>query len=286
MRCPHWRDSKLRETPSTIPQAEWEPGLSESNFLVIKKVPTSPTRVRVLIADADAMGCQLIASALKRCRDQFDVVGLANSEAEVVRQATAHRPNVVLLGSALEEGPRAGLAALEKLRELRPWVRFVMLLQSLDRDTVVQSFRSGARGIFSRRESFKALAKCIRCVHDGQIWASNQQIEFLLDAFTPLRPRLATSHGMTLLTPREQAVTGLVAEGLKNREIAQALQVTDHTISNYLYRIFEKVGVSNRVELILYALSREGSVPPPTRGVHAALKGAPENIAEWPEEAS
>jgi DNA-binding NarL/FixJ family response regulator len=86
-------------------------------------------------------------------------------------------------------------------------------------------------------ESFQSLAKCIRCVHNGQIWANNAQIEFLLEALPQLRPRLNKSKGVNLLTPREQEVTRLVAEGKKNREIAEILHVTEHTVSNYLYRI-------------------------------------------------
>ncbi len=225
------------------------------------KPGTSSDRVRVLIADADAMGGQLIASALKRCRDQFDVVALASSEQEVLHHSHGKKPDVVVLGTALDEGPNSGFAVLEKMRATQPSVKCVMLLHSLDRDIVVQSFRSGARGIFSRRDPFKSLAKCIRCVHDGQIWVNNEQIEYILEAFAPVKPRLAKTNGMSLLTPREQAVTALVAEGMKNREIAQALQVTDHTVSNYLYHIFDKLGVSSRVELILYALSRDIGTP-------------------------
>jgi len=220
-------------------------------------------RVRVLIADSDSMGAQLMASALKRCRDQFEVVGPASSALEVVRQTGLHRPDVVVLGTALEEGPRTGLVALERIRDTHPRARCVVLLQSVDRELVVHSFRGGARGVISRQDSFKSLAKCIRCVHDGQIWANNQQLEFLLEAFAPLRPRLTKSKGMALLTPREHKVTSLVAEGMKNREIAKMLQVTDHTVSNYLYRIFDKLGVSSRVELILYALSRHNAAEPP-----------------------
>jgi DNA-binding NarL/FixJ family response regulator len=159
----------------------------------------------------------------------------------------------------LEDGPRTGLAVLEKLRESPTRVAGIMLVQSLDREMVVQSFRGGARGVISRKDSFKALAKCIRCVHDGQFWINNEQIEYLISAFAPLRPRLTRANGMALLTSREKAVADLVGEGMKNREIAKALQVTDHTVSNYLYRIFEKLGVSNRVELILFALSRQES---------------------------
>jgi len=233
--------------------------LSCGGRTVVAKANPLSERIRVLIADADSMGARLMASALKRCRDQFEVLGPASSAQEVIQEAGAHRPHVIVLGIALEEGPRTGLAVLDRIRESHPSVRSVMLLHSLDREMVVHSFRGGARGVISRRDSFKALAKCIRCVHNGQIWANNEQIEFLLESFAPLRPRLTKSKGMALLTPREQKVTSLVAEGMKNREIARMLQVTDHTISNYLYRIFEKLGVSSRVELILYALSRQDS---------------------------
>jgi DNA-binding NarL/FixJ family response regulator len=234
---------------------------SPKEKFVVTKSEVSSDRVRVLIADADAMGGQLIASALKRCRDQFVVVGLASSEREVLDHAHENKPDVVVLGSALDEGPGSGLTVLEKMRASQPDVKCVVLLHSFDRDLVVESFRSGARGIFSRRGPFKSLAKCIRCVHDGQIWANNEQIEYILEAFAPARPRSTKRNGISLLTPREQAVTALVAEGMKNREIAHALQVTDHTISNYLYHIFDKLGVSSRVELILYALSQDVDMP-------------------------
>jgi DNA-binding NarL/FixJ family response regulator len=220
---------------------------------------TLPERIRVLIADADSMGAQLMASALKRCRDQFEVVGLTSTAHEAIHQMSARKPHVAILGMELEDGPRTGLAVLEKLRESPARVAGIMLVQSPDREMVVQSFRGGARGVISRKDSFKALAKCIRCVHEGQIWINNEQIEYLISAFAPLRPRLTKANGMALLTSREKAVTDLVGQGMKNREIAKALQVTDHTVSNYLYRIFEKLGVSNRVELILFALSRQGS---------------------------
>ena len=133
-----------------------------------------------------------------------------------------------------------------------------MLLRTCDRNAVVHSFRAGARGVVYRKDSFKALVKCIRAVHEGQIWAGTQELEYLLEELTrSTPPRIAAADGLARLTQRELEVTALVAEGMKNRDIAEKLQVTEHTVCNYLYRIFDKVGVSSRVELILYALSRE-----------------------------
>ncbi len=98
--------------------------------------------------------------------------------------------------------------------------------------------------------------KCIRTVHNGQIWASNHELEFLLEAIVYSRPlHLSKIHSMSVLTPREEAVVRLVAEGMKNREISLKLNVSEHTVRNYLFRVFDKLGVSNRVELVLYALT-------------------------------
>jgi DNA-binding NarL/FixJ family response regulator len=217
----------------------------------------SRERVRVLIADADHMGSQLMASALGRCRNDFEVVGIASSPQEAVRKIEATKPHVAVLSTGLRDGEQTGLGVLERLRDHHPRTTPIMLLQSSDRETVIDAFCGGARGILSRADSFQSLAKCIRCVHNGQIWANNAQIEFLLDALPQLRPRLTKTKGMALLTQREREVTRLVADGLKNREIAEALHVTEHTVSNYLYRIFEKLEVTSRVQLILYALSRK-----------------------------
>jgi two-component system nitrate/nitrite response regulator NarL len=216
--------------------------------------------IRVLIVDADSMGSQLMASALKRCRDRFEVLGLASSSQEAIQMMGAHNPHVAVLGVELQDGPRSGLTVLQQMRESYPQTAGVMLLPALDRETVVQSFRVGARGVISRRDSFKALAKCIRVVHHGQVWAGTTEVNYLLDALGQLKSlRLDSSKGLSVLTAREQEVTVLVAEGMTNRDIARALHVTEHTVSNYLYRIFDKVGVSSRVQLILYALSRQKS---------------------------
>jgi two-component system, NarL family, nitrate/nitrite response regulator NarL len=213
-------------------------------------------RIRVLIADADKMGSQLMASALRRCRNYFDVVAVASSSPDAIRDLDTHKPHVALVSAELQDGLQTGFKVLRELRSSHPGTAAIMLLQSTQRDPVVDAFRSGARGVITRDKSFKALSKCIRFVHKGRIWASNEELEFILEALTHLKSsQLAKTSGMTLLTRREEDVVRLVAEGMKNREIALTLHVTEHTVSNYLYRIFNKLGVSSRVELILNATS-------------------------------
>jgi two-component system, NarL family, nitrate/nitrite response regulator NarL len=216
----------------------------------------SREKIRVLIADADNISSQLMASALRRSRSHFDQVIVASSSPEAIRHLDILRPHVAVVSAELRDGPHTGFAVLQEVRKSHPHTAAIMLLPSTQRDPVVDAFRSGARGVFTRDKSFKALSKCIRTVHRGRIWASNEELEFILDTLTRLKStHLGKTNGMALLTRREEEVVRLVVEGMKNREIGCALHVTEHSVSNYLYGIFNKLGVSSRVELILYATS-------------------------------
>jgi DNA-binding NarL/FixJ family response regulator len=138
-----------------------------------------------------------------------------------------------------------------------------LLAESYDRDLVINAFRSGARGLFSFSEaSFQTLCKCIRSVHSGQVWANAQQLHYLLDVVTHVPSlRAVNACGHNLLTGREEQVVALVADGLSNREIAREVGLSQHTIKKYLFRIFDKVGISSRVELVLYAINHGDSRP-------------------------
>src|SRR5262249_3845573 len=135
----------------------------------------------------------------------------------------------------------------------------VVLLDSLDRNLVVEAFRSGARGVFPRSESFESLCKCIRCVHEGQVWSNAVGLHFVLDALVEHGPMVSRLAGTRQLSKREEQSTVLVAEGYSNREISERLALSEHTIKNYLFRVFEKLGVTTRVGLTLYALKNKSS---------------------------
>ena len=218
------------------------------------------TRIDVLIADRDHMEGQLMASALRRCRNQFDVVVVTTDSTEAIRSLNIYKPHVALVSPDLEDETQTGFKVLQTLRATHPETAGIMMLHSVMRDSVVASFRAGARGIFCRADSFKALAKCIRRVHEGKIWAGRQELEYILDALTRLKPvQISANSDMALLTLSEQHVVTLIGEGMKNREIAQHLRVAEHTVSNYLYKIFDKLGVSTRLELLLYAISHQNT---------------------------
>src|SRR5487761_306247 len=212
-------------------------------------------RPSVLIADDSRMGCQLLESALSRSRFRFDVAASAVSRPEIQACLQAKHVDVALINQSLQDGPSVGFEILAELRESFPHTRAVILLKTATCDLVVDAFRGGAKGVFCRTESFETLCKCIESVHRGQVWANSDQLHYLLSAFVQSSPLRAVDYaGKPLLTKREDEVASLLAEGLSNRAVSLKLGLSEHTVSNYLFRIYNKLGVSSRVELVLYLL--------------------------------
>lgn len=215
--------------------------------------------ISVLIADADRMSAHLIAEGLTRSRNDITVVAVADSSDETIRQLEKTQPDIALINAHLDDGRLRGYHVLRYLQMLSPKTTAIMLIPNSERDLVVDAFRGGARGVFCRLHSIKLLSKCVRAVHEGQIWADTRNLAFLLEFLTELKPlRLVKpGGGMTRLTPREAEVVHLLADGFSTREISRKLALTEHTIRNYVSAIYDKLGVSSRVELALYAVARE-----------------------------
>ncbi len=214
--------------------------------------------ISVLVADSNRMGCQLLAAALKDRPYHFNVITYAVNSAEILNAAKKHAPHVALISANLQDGALTGFKVLRELRASHPKTRAIMLLDSPERDLVVDAFRGGARGVFCRADSIGRLCKCLYSVHIGQIWASSNELQFLLEALAEAASlRVVDAQGINLLTKREGQVVHLVAEGLTNREISRELKLSEHTVKNYLFRIFDKLGVSTRVELTLCAFSQQ-----------------------------
>jgi two-component system, NarL family, nitrate/nitrite response regulator NarL len=219
--------------------------------------PRSDT-VRLLVADQNLMNCQLLIGALRRCR-RIEVVARATSSAQVLAEVQASRPSVALIGANLQDGSLSGFGIVRKLRNTHPEVRAVLLLDSADRAWVIDAFRAGAKGIFCRDDSLGSLCRCIQSVQMGQTWASSEQIGSVLDAFARVAPPALPDKAKAPLSRREREVAELVAEGFSNREISAQLGLSQHTIKNYLFHIYEKLGMSSRVDLVLYIRSVDPS---------------------------
>lgn len=222
-----------------------------------KLSPIQSRKIRVIVADDTQMGCNLLKSVITRSRFRFEVVACATSRSEVVRCLNAHPVDVALVSGDLLEGPLVGFEVVREIRSSFPKISSVLLLKSPSNEMVVTAFRNGAKGVFCREEPLPALWKCIRSVYEGQIWANSKQLQLLLEALISALPAPAESpQNRSFLTKREEEVVSLVAAGHTNKAIASNLGIGEHTVSNYLFKIYDKLGVSNRVELVLYALSR------------------------------
>jgi two-component system nitrate/nitrite response regulator NarL len=210
--------------------------------------------VSVLVADSTPLTAHLIADALRRDR------GLTVHDASgssILDEALRMQPDITILSENLESSPGRGLVVLKELRTAAPKTRTIMLLDGSERDSVVEAFRSGARGVFSRNDPLKMLGKCVRRVYEGQLWVSSPQFQFLLEALSDApTTRLVDTKGVNLLSKREEDVVRWLAEGLTNSEIARELEISENTVKNYVFRIFNKLGVSSRVEVVIYASSQ------------------------------
>ncbi|MGH9692437.1 MAG: LuxR C-terminal-related transcriptional regulator [Candidatus Acidiferrales bacterium] len=213
--------------------------------------------VSILIAEANPMNCQLIASAFRPRRNRLAVVGATASSDHALALLKETEPDVAIISAQMQEGPLEGYRMLRQVRSLQCRTRAVLLLDSRERESVIDAFRSGAHGVIFRDEPLETLGKCVHAVHHGQVWANSQHLGYLLDALGRARPlRLQESRAAELLSKREGDVVRLVAEGLTNREISAQLTLSEHTVRNYLFHVFDKLGVSTRVELVLYCLEQ------------------------------
>jgi DNA-binding NarL/FixJ family response regulator len=218
----------------------------------------APEAVQVVVADSSPIQSQLLTRALKNRRDfQVSAVALETSALDNFLQSN-HADVVLVAGNHLPD-----LGLLRWLRVSYPKVAPVLLAENDDRELVVNALRAGAKGIFLFTHTpFPLLCKCIHCVSRGEAWINSQQMNYVLDALSEVPTlRVVNSNGRSLLTPREEQVVALVADGLTNRGVAAELGLSEHTIKKYLLRIFDKVGTSSRVELVLYAMSHGENRP-------------------------
>jgi DNA-binding NarL/FixJ family response regulator len=221
-------------------------------------LPLVSREISVVVSDSTEMGCELLSSALGSPLREFQIAGTVVSGKELVAAVLALKPDIALVNIELREGPAAGLHALRKLHAQAPATRSVLLMDRHDPEVAVEALCAGASGVFLRDSPLQMLRRCIRVVREGQIWISNADLLHLMEVFTaaaPVRFRGATEQG--LLTRREKEIVMLVVQGRTNREIAGEAHLSEHTVKNYLWRIFDKLGVSSRAELIVRFLTEQ-----------------------------
>lgn len=241
--------------------------------------------ISIVVADSTRIHTQLLAEAM-RSDQGMQVVASASSSQDLLAAIARVPVDVAVISYSLDDKPGRGTEVLREMRTLRPQIKGVLLLDTSRPQDVLECFRAGAKGIFSKHERLESLCKCIRCVHEGQIWARSIELEHALEALANSPLVRATNHqGLDLLSDRERQVVQYLAAGLTNREIADALGLSRHTIKNYLFRIFDKLGVSSRTELLYRTMNNvqrtEDSSNGAKNGEFSGLLKAAEDGHAW-----
>ena len=234
--------------------------------------------ISIVVADSTRIHTQLLADAMRNDHG-LQVVASASTSEELLAAIVRVPVDVAIISYSLDDQPGRGTETLREIRALRPQIKGVMLLDSSRPQDVLECFRAGAKGIFAKHERLESLCKCIRCVQEGQVWARSVELEHALEALANSPLVRAINHkGLDLLSARERQVVQYLAAGMTNREIAESLGLSRHTVKNYLFRIFDKLGVSSRTELLYLTMSgpriQDSSNAEEEEGLPALLKAA------------
>jgi two-component system, NarL family, nitrate/nitrite response regulator NarL len=213
---------------------------------------------RVLIVDRDSMSGDLLATALTRDRD---CQAFAIGSVDLMGRIADGKAQLVVIGADLNQDTRNGFELARTVRRTHPAMPIVILLNQSTHDSVINAFRSGASGVFSRQQPLADFLECVDHVRKGCLWAGKDETTLLLSALSSLpSPNMSMESDTSPLTIRELQVVKCAARGKTNKVIASELGLSEHTVKNYLFRAFDKLGVSNRVELLFYLTQRGHTV--------------------------
>jgi DNA-binding NarL/FixJ family response regulator len=207
--------------------------------------------VRVIVADEQA----IFRAGLRKIfalEDDIRVVGQAETLAQAQSAVKKFSSDVVIFEAALAPNPVEAVADL--LRQ-NPGVRFVVVTPGADEELTLDLFRRGAHGVVSREVEPELLVDCLRKVAAGETWLDSQAIRWVMEAYRNQNTRPAGAKPKVQLTPKETLIVSCVTQGMKNKEIALRVGTTEQVVKNYLRKVYDKLGVADRLELALYCLN-------------------------------
>jgi DNA-binding NarL/FixJ family response regulator len=218
------------------------------------------SKIRIVVADdhpifRDGL-CKLLA-----LEEDFEVVAQASDGRQVLDVLQQHAPDILLLD--LKMPGLDGLATLQRLQAVKNKTRVIVLTASDDKNEFVQAMKLGTSGIVLKQTATELLIKSIRKVHAGEIWLDSHTTAAVIRQFVAAEDAPPPSNApqtanrereRSPLSQREREIVALVAQGFKNKEMAEKMFISEQTVKNHLHNIFDKLGVSDRLELALYAI--------------------------------
>jgi DNA-binding NarL/FixJ family response regulator len=212
------------------------------------------SEIRILIVDDH----QLVRAGLGMLiegQPEMKVVGKCGDSAEALVLAARQKPNLILLD--IDLGRESGLDFLPELKKAAPDARVLILTGVTDLEIHRRAARLGASGLVLKEHAAEVLLKAIRKVNEGEVWFDRSLMSGLLDEMTQPDKKDPDQEKIAGLTPRELEVIALIAEGLKNKQIAERLFISETTVTHHLSSTFSKLGVSDRLELVIYAFAHK-----------------------------
>ena len=215
--------------------------------------PVKAGTIRVVLADSQAIyrvGIRKIFGLEDDIRVVAQADSLENLRAAIERQPT----DVVLVEGELLSG---ATNSIPELLRIAPDIKLIVQAESADEDQTVELYRRGIRGIISRSISPDLLVRCVRRIASGETWIDNQRMNWVIEAYRGQEAELASRRTQPRLSPKETAIITCITQGMRNKEIAWQLGTSEQVIKNYLRKIYDKLGVADRLELALYGLHKK-----------------------------
>jgi two-component system nitrate/nitrite response regulator NarL len=218
-------------------------------------------KTRVLVADSSKIHTQLLSEMLGRDAN-LEVIGWDLEPSTIPR--CSGNIDILAIGSELNGTSKDAIAVVREMRSAQPTTKIVVLLEPHRDDTVLDFLRAGANGIFEKEGLPELLRHCVRAVSQGETWLGNRYVTLLIKflATATTLPDIK-ANGTAGLTKREREVLELLVQGHSNREISKRMSLSEHTVKNYVFHIFDKIGVSSRGELQYLILSHDGGAGAP-----------------------
>ena len=231
--------------------------------------PTEGTAIRVILADSQAI-YRVGMKKVFALEDDIRVVAQAETLANLHAALQRYPTDVVVLEGQMIAGT---IDAIPDLVRRAPDAKLIVQVAEADEANIVELYRRGVRGVVPRSISPDLLIKCVRKIADGETWIDNQSISWVIEAYRSQASSLTNPRVQPKLSKKELAIISCITRGMRNKEIAYQIGTTEQVIKNYLRKVYDKLGVSDRLELALYCLHHQllKSLPAGARGdAHAA----------------
>jgi DNA-binding NarL/FixJ family response regulator len=269
------------------PATKGTPGTSEASPVPAngaEAVPSqseiAPATIKIILADTQAI-YRVGTKKIFALEDDIRVVAQAENLGQVLAAAAKFPADVLLFEGSISPNPPE---AISEVLKRAPKLKVIVLSPENDEDTVVEFFRRGVRGLLPRSIAPEMLVKCVRKVFVGETWLDNQGVNWVIEAYRAQAAQLTSPRPKTKLSDKELLIISCVTQGMRNKEIANEIGTTEQVVKNYLRKVYDKLGVSDRLELALYCIhhrllqgSGRGQIPEESAAALAA------NIAAIPD---